>query len=101
MISITNEFSPLAESYGVDKYILLRVGPFPDLYERMAAQHAARGDEQSALIAAEANNSKFTGFASTFKHQAKLLSSFSKRDEESRDAARMCLRLPVASIGMT
>jgi hypothetical protein len=87
--------------YGVDKYILLRVGPFPDLYERMAAQHAARGDEQSALIAAEANNSKFTGFASTFKHQAKLLSSFSNRDDESRDAARMCLRLPIASIGMT
>jgi hypothetical protein len=49
-------------SYGVDKYILLRVGPFPDLYERMAAQHAARGDEQSALIAAEANNAKFNGF---------------------------------------
>ena len=88
-------------SYGVDKYILLRVGPFPDLYERMAAQHAARGDEQSALIAAEANNAKFNGFGSTFKHQAKLLSSFPNREEESRDAARMCLRMPIPSIGMT
>lgn len=87
--------------YGVDKYILLRVGPFPDLYERMAAQHAARGDEQSALIAAEANNGKFNGFGSTFRHQAKLLSSFPKREEESRDAARMCLRMPLPSIGMS
>jgi len=87
-------------SYGVDKYILLRVGPFPDLYERMAAQHAARGDEQSALIAAEANNGKFNGFGSTFRHQARLLSSFPKREEESRDAARMCLRMPIPSIGM-
>lgn len=92
---------PFTRSYGVDKYILLQVGPFPDLYERMAAQHAARGDEQSALIAAEANNAKFHGFASTFKHQAKLLASFANRDEEARDAARMCLRLPIASIGMT
>lgn len=87
--------------YGVDKYILLRVGPFPDLYERMATQHADRGDEQSALIAAEACNRKFTGFGSTFKFQSKLLSSFPKRVEESRDAARMCLRMPLPSIGMT
>lgn len=87
--------------YGVDKYILLRVGPFPDLYERMATQHAARGDEQSALIAAEACNRKFSGFGSTFKFQSKLLSSFPSRAEESRDAARMCLRMPLPSIGMT
>ena len=91
----------MACSYGVDKYILLRVGPFPDLYERMTAQHAARGDEQSALIAAEANNGKFTGFGSTFRHQAKLLASLPNREEESRDAARMCLRMPLPSIGMT
>lgn len=93
--------SPELLGYGVDKYILLRVAPFPDLYERMATQHAARGDEQSALIAAEACNRKLSGFGSTFKFQAKLLSSFPKREEEARDVARMCLRMPLPSIGMT
>jgi hypothetical protein len=67
----------------------------------MATQHVARGDEQSALIAAEACNRKLSGFGSTFKFQAKLLSSFPNREEEARDVARMCLRMPVPSIGMT
>ena len=66
----------------------------------MAAEHAARGDEQSALIAAEACNSKFTGFGSTFRDHAKMLASFDRK-EEARDAARMSLRLPLPSIGMT
>lgn len=86
--------------YGTSKYMLLRVGPFPDLYEEMASQHSRKGDESSALIAAEASNGKFTGFASTFKFYAELLSSFPNRQEESRDAARVCLRMPLPSIGM-
>jgi hypothetical protein len=32
--------------YGLDKYVLLRVGPFPDLYETMANNHLARGDTE-------------------------------------------------------
>ena len=39
--------------YGASKYILLRVGPFPDLYQEMSAIHQARNDESSSLIAAE------------------------------------------------
>lgn len=85
--------------YGCDKYVLLRVGPFPDLYETMALGHKGRGDESSSLIAAEASNGKFVGFASTFAFYARLLSSFGARDDEARDAARMCLRLPLPSIG--
>ena len=40
--------------YGLDKYVLLRVGPFPDLYETMSNQHLSKGDNKSSLIAAEA-----------------------------------------------
>lgn len=87
--------------YGVDKYVLLRVGPFPDLYQTMARQHAEKGDEQSSLIAAEAANGKLAGFGSTFRFYARLLASFPNRHEESRDAARMCLRLPLTTIGMS
>jgi len=85
--------------YGCDKYTLLRVGPFPDLYSTMALGHRDRGDEASSLIAAEASNGKFTGFGSTFLFYARLLSSFKSREDEARDAARMCLQLPLPSIG--
>jgi len=87
--------------YGVDKYVLLRVGPFPHLYQTMALQHKERGDEQSSLIAAEAANSKLLGFGSNFRFYARMLKSFPSREEESRDAARMCLRLPLPTIGLT
>lgn len=86
--------------YGCEKYVLLRVGPFPDLYESMAAGHKERGDESSSLIAAEASNGKFGGFGSTFAYYGRLLNSFGEsRSEEGRDAARMCLRFPLPSIG--
>ena len=86
--------------YGVDKYVLLRAGPFPDLYQKMARQHLQKGDEQSALISAEACNSKLAGFGSNFAFYASLLAECPQRDEESRDAARMCLRLPLATAGL-
>jgi hypothetical protein len=70
--------------YGVDKYVLLKVGPFADLYEQMARQHYSRGDESSALIAAETANGKLSGFASTFRFYSRLLSSFPNRAEEVR-----------------
>ena len=87
--------------YGLEKFVLLRVGPFPDLYETMANQHLSRGDEKSSLIAAEASNGKFGGFGSTFAFYAKLLNSLPQRGEESRDAARMCVRMPLPSMGLT
>ena len=86
--------------YGLDKYVLLRVGPFPDLYGQMAITHKAKGDESSSLIAAEAANGKFSGFASSFREYAKLLVSFPNREEEARDAARICLRMALPSIGL-
>jgi hypothetical protein len=89
--------------YGVDKYVLLKVGPFADLYQQMAQLHVAKGDEQSALISAEACNGKFAGFGSNFAFYARLLSSLpsGKRSEEARDAARMCLRMPLPTTGLT
>lgn len=87
--------------YGLDKYVLLRVGPFPDLYETMSNQHLSRDDTESSLIAAEASNGKFGGFGSTFAFYAKLLASLPNRGEECRDAARMTLRMPLPSLGLT
>jgi hypothetical protein len=97
----TSNLSISCCSYGVDKYVLLRVGPFADIYESLALSHAEKGDESSSLISAEAANNKISGFASNFLFYARLLSSFPNRREEVRDAARMCLRMPLPSIGLT
>ncbi len=53
------------------------------------------------MIAAEANNGKFGGFGSTFAFYSKLLASLPQRSEEARDAARMCVRMPLPSMGLT
>jgi len=87
--------------YGLEKYVLLKVGPFPDLYESMAMSHSAKGDEASSLIAAEASNGKFSGFASTFKFYARLLNTYPNREDETRDAARICWRVPLSTLGMS
>lgn len=89
------------KSYGVHKYVLLRVGPFTDIYENLALAHAEKGDEQASLISAEASSKRHSGFASTLLFYSKLLTRFKNREEESRDAARMCLRVPLSSIGMS
>ena len=105
MAALDTKYEPGSVSklgYGVDKYILLRIGPFPDLYETMALNHLSRQDVESSLIAAEANNGKFGGFGSTFAFYARLLSSLPQiRKDEARDAARMCVRMPLPSMGLT
>lgn len=87
--------------YGVEKYSLLRVGPFPDLYEHMSYEHKSKNDERSSLIAAEAANSKFVNWGSTFASHAKLLNTYPNRNEECRDVSQICLRLPLYTIGLT
>ena len=50
--------------YGLDKYLALRVGPFPDVYDRLCASHA---EVTTRLIAAEAANGKFVGWGRSFR----------------------------------
>jgi hypothetical protein len=86
--------------YGPDKYTLLKVGPFTDLYQAVAWSHwQDRQDEASALIAAETCQAKCStpmGHHSLF--YAQLLSQCPNRAEEARDAARTCLRLPLSTL---
>ena len=66
----------------------------------MSYEHKSKNDERSSLIAAEAANSKFTNWGSTFASQAKLLNSFPNRSEECRDVAQICLRVPLYTVGL-
>jgi len=100
-LDVKYELGSVAQlGYGVEKYSLLRVGPFPDLYQKMSYEHKSKNDERSSLIAAEAANSKFTNWGSTFASQAKLLNSFPNRSEECRDVAQICLRVPLYTVGL-
>ena len=91
----------IGKGYGVDKYVLLRVGPFLDLYNTMSKLHYNKGDIQSALIACETCNSKLSGYGITFYYYSKLLYNLNNRIEECRDAARICLRVSLSTIGIT
>ncbi|CAM9460067.1 unnamed protein product, partial [Phaeothamnion confervicola] len=80
--------------YGVERYLLLRVGPFPDAYEWLVQQHISKGDELSALAAAERANELFRGWGRPYGSYARLLAAVGSRDMEARDAARVALRCP-------
>eukprot|EP00977_Amphora_coffeiformis_P023955 scaffold14782_cov174-Amphora_coffeaeformis.AAC.8 len=74
------------------------------LMRRIACEADAAGDTDLIQIynegLAEAANGKLAGFGSNFLYYSQLLASFPNREEESRDAARMCLRLPLPTIGL-
>lgn len=80
---------------GVEKYLLMRVGPFADAYETLAEGHLARGDEQSALVAAERANAVFKGWGRPYAFYAQLLASLQNRELEQKDAAKVAMRLPL------
>jgi hypothetical protein len=88
--------------YGLEQYLLLKIGPFLDCYTHVAWQHhwRTRQDAASACIAAETAHAKFTGFGEPFVYTARLLHHLPHRQDECRDAARQALRLPLFTLGM-
>lgn len=47
---------------GVSRFLFLKVGSFPDVFETLAQEHLAKGDQQSALITCEKAYSLFPGW---------------------------------------
>eukprot|EP00640_Fibrocapsa_japonica_P000072 CAMPEP_0113936164 /NCGR_PEP_ID=MMETSP1339-20121228/3130_1 /TAXON_ID=94617 /ORGANISM="Fibrocapsa japonica" /LENGTH=375 /DNA_ID=CAMNT_0000938533 /DNA_START=56 /DNA_END=1183 /DNA_ORIENTATION=+ /assembly_acc=CAM_ASM_000762 len=80
---------------GVEKYLLLRVGPFPDVFEQLALDHRSKGSDQSALVAAERANEVFKGWARPYSFYASLLHEIGGRNQESKDAAKVAMRMPL------
>jgi len=83
--------------YGVDKYLSLRVGPFPDVYYNLALSHK---ETTTRLIAAEAANGKFGGWGGSFRRYGRLLEMTGDRADEARDAVLVCFNLPLYTVGM-
>lgn len=83
---------------GLDKWLALRKGPMPDVYERLCLGHLERGDEQSALITCDRMASAFAGWGATLRFHSDVMAGLDDRADEARDLARGALATPLWSI---
>lgn len=83
---------------GLEHYLLLKTGPFPDIYESLARFHLAKGDVQSALVTCERAAGIFPGWGRAHVFHAQVLQELGRK-MESRDAARFALQMPLWTLG--
>jgi hypothetical protein len=89
----------LAESrLRISQFLLMRVGPFADMWEQLACAQLDKGDETAALIAAERASSLNPGWGCTLYLQARLMGKLG-RAEEQRDLALAALESPFWTLG--
>ena len=75
----------------LDRYLLTKVGAFPDCYESLANNFIAAKNEVSALVTCERAVSIFYGWGHPVAFHARALSGMADRMVEARDAARSAL----------
>ena len=83
----------------LDRYLLTKVGAFPDCYERLANNFWDTKNEVSALVTCERAVSIFYGWGHPVNFHAKLMSKIPGREKEARDAARASLGQPAWTVG--
>lgn len=83
----------------LDRYLLTKVGAFPDCYERLATNFWETNNEVSALVTCERAVSIFYGWGHPVNFHAKLMSRIPGREKEARDAARASLGQPAWTVG--
>ncbi|CAN8076464.1 unnamed protein product [Agarophyton chilense] len=87
-----------ASGVGLERFLVLKVEPFPDIYEGLASFHKAKGDTQSALVTCERAANVHPGWGRAHAFHANFLLQLG-RDMEARDAARFCLQMPLWTVG--
>lgn len=87
-----------ASNLGLERFLISKGGPFPDIYEGFVDFHRAKGDLQSALVTCERAVETNPGWGRPHAFHAKFLRSID-RGMEARDAARFCLQMPLWTIG--
>lgn len=85
----------------LDRFILTKVGAFPDCYERIASNFLEKGNEVSALVTCERAVSIFYGWGHPISYHAFTLNKLSGRDKEARDAARAAMGMPAWTVSST
>jgi hypothetical protein len=78
----------------LDRYLLTRVGTFPDCFERLSENFAAQKNEISALVTCERAVSVFYGWAFPMRLHSRMLTRLG-RDKEAKDTARAALAMPI------
>lgn len=85
----------------LDRYLLTKVGPFPDCYERIAENFMKKNDIVSALVTCERALSIFYGWGHPVRFFSKMLLRSPGRELEARDTARTSLGMPIWTIANT
>lgn len=94
----TGDIAKQTPKLPLEKYLAVKVGVFPDIYEFIANAHAERGDITAALIAAERSTKLQHGWGRPHVFQSRLYRRYG-REQESRDSARLALMMPLWSLG--
>jgi len=84
--------------YGLERFLFLKVGSFPDVYKFLTDFHLGKGDQASALVTAEKAYNTFNGWGQPYMEYCKLLSGMKGRELEVRDAAFAALRTPLWTV---
>jgi hypothetical protein len=77
----------------LDRFMLMKVGAFPDSYERLANNFAAQGNDVSALVTCERSVSLFYSWGHPMYFHTKMLERLG-RGKEVTEAARSCMGVP-------
>lgn len=72
----------------LDRYILTKVGPFPDAYERLARNFLKSGSEVSAFVTCERAISLFYGWGHPMTFNALLMGGLKGRESEA--VSKLC-----------
>lgn len=78
----------------LDRYLLTKVGQFPDCFERLAEDFLKKGNDVSALVTCERAVSVFYGWGHPISFHSDVLSRLGGRDRESVDTARSAMQMP-------
>ncbi|RYG62100.1 hypothetical protein EON64_18145, partial [archaeon] len=92
--------TPAERRLVLDRYLLLKVGAFPDCYERLAENFEAQKNEISALVTCERAVNAFYGYGHPVAFHARLLNRLG-RTKEAEDAAKSALHLPKWTVAYT
>eukprot|EP00981_Chlorochromonas_danica_P015038 scaffold10132_cov169-Ochromonas_danica.AAC.3 len=84
----------------LDRYILSKIGSFPDCYERLANNFLQQKNEISALVTCERAVNVFYSWGQPLSFHSRVLTKLG-RDSEAKDTARSALSLPKWTLAHT
>jgi hypothetical protein len=83
-----------------DRYLLTKVGPFADCYERLAENFMKQGNDVSALVTAERSVTVFYSWGHPMHFHSKALRQLG-RDKECLESARASMGMPKWTLAST